>query len=871
MKLSNKYGGLQFFAVPAIASVTMNFDSNVTKVIGLAFGSTSDTNLEWTTSGTTQRSSAYDGTTYTFNVTLASGYIIDKVTLSDPDTAAGKLVSTSDTSFKILAGSGGVGQTITITSKQSGGGTVSETWVLNETIDIATGKNIPGTFGKNFKLNVGNFTCNGASYVCFAFDWDGNSSTTGGKAFGVSNSTDDNSYTETYTDPDYMGSGWKNQAYRTIIFETAPTGDLLTWLQANGTKQSSTNRISVDLATAFPDKWAALDPGEHTIQIRAKNPGNYLDSDLSTAITFTKVVNWTINITATNCTADASNPTVVPSNTTAANPVVLKFNKVTGYKLPTSLILDGIADDGYTWSVSSDGTVGTITIVDPSGNITGTVAGTVETYNITVNGTHASKASGPSTITYGGSATLTFTYEDGYFAPTDVTVTGASKQWLASTNTLQLLNCTGPVTVDITAITKTYTITPKLTNCTWNGQNPTTIASNQFTPIELDIVKNTGWTLPTEISVSGVDAEYWSWNQATGTVTISHPQGDVTVTVDAVREVYNITTNLTHALAGTSNPTTIGYGLSATLTFTFLTGYEAPASVEVTGATQNWTSGTGTLVLSNPTGNVTVTVVGVATSTTLDGGTYKWLDNINLAEWTQDINFTSDGTSYNAMRYTGDGTAMTLQYKDADSEWVTVYNYDEDTSTGSWVNDNYKIVDLGTSAQTVTAIFKADFIANTTKLTQLAAPQNVTADGTNVSWDEVENATSYEVIEGGNNVLGIYTPTYTVEVNYSIKQTNNGIGNGIMVYDGGEGGTKLFSKNGTQNQTITGQYTATITTGIISIGDWSGERTDLNENITPGEGLAYVETWFDPNVADCFINAYRVTKNTSISITIAQT
>ena len=31
--------------------------------------------------------------------------------------------------------------------------------------------------------------------------------------------------------------GWVNEAYRTITFETAPTGELLTWLQANGTKQ----------------------------------------------------------------------------------------------------------------------------------------------------------------------------------------------------------------------------------------------------------------------------------------------------------------------------------------------------------------------------------------------------------------------------------------------------------------------------------------------------------------------------------------------------------------------------------------------------------------------------------------------------------
>lgn len=33
---------------------------------------------------------------------------------------------------------------------------------------------------------------------------------------------------------------WQNTAYRTITFATSPTGDLLTWLQANGTKQGET-------------------------------------------------------------------------------------------------------------------------------------------------------------------------------------------------------------------------------------------------------------------------------------------------------------------------------------------------------------------------------------------------------------------------------------------------------------------------------------------------------------------------------------------------------------------------------------------------------------------------------------------------------
>ena len=58
-------------------------------------------------------------------------------------------------------------------------------------------------------------------------------------------------------------------------------------------------RISVDLKTQFPDKWAGLTIDKHTFQVRAKNPGNYLDSDLSTAIDFYKTV--PITVTATNC------------------------------------------------------------------------------------------------------------------------------------------------------------------------------------------------------------------------------------------------------------------------------------------------------------------------------------------------------------------------------------------------------------------------------------------------------------------------------------------------------------------------------------------------------------------------------------------
>ena len=94
--------------VPAICFITINWDSNITKVVGL--GNEFSNGVELQTAG-------QDGTDYTFEVTLNSGYVLDTVTLSSSDTAQGVLKSQADTSFVITAGSGGIAQTITLTSK----------------------------------------------------------------------------------------------------------------------------------------------------------------------------------------------------------------------------------------------------------------------------------------------------------------------------------------------------------------------------------------------------------------------------------------------------------------------------------------------------------------------------------------------------------------------------------------------------------------------------------------------------------------------------------------------------------------------------------------------------------------------------------
>lgn len=554
------------------------------------------------------------------------------------------------------------------------------------------------------------------------------------------------------------------------------------------------SRISVDLATAFPDKWAALDPGEHTLQVRAKNPGNYLDSDLSTAITFVKVVNWTINITATNCTADASNPTVVPSNTTAENPVILKFNKATGYTLPASVVLDGIADDGYTWAVSSDGTVGTITIIAPTGNITGTITGVAETYNITVKGTNARQASGPSTIAYGGSATLTFAYDDGYFAPTSIKdVAGATGSWNQSTSTLNLTNCTGPVTVTIEGATKTFNITYSLTNVNSASGNPTTIASNA-SAVKITLVKPTGYNLPNEVAITGVDAENWSYDGTTGIITISRPTANVTISAVGQAIVYNIAVTTENATADPTNPTTITYGTTATLQFTFPTDHTAPDDVTVTGATKQWTKSTGTLVLSNPTANVTVQVAGVWELKELTG-TYTWKETIPEATWTEQlVNFAlADGTAYKKMYWTDNGTTYNLYYDDmleGGSE-TKVYSYDADAQTGTWVDPKYRIVNFTSEdVQYVPANFYNYVIANTTQTAQLSTPQNVTADGTVVSWDEVENATSYAVLADGSEI-----GTVEKAAGYTITINNIGDYGSYDIVGGPEAGTYEVGTN----------------------------------------------------------------------------
>ena len=163
---------------------------------------------------------------------------------------------------------------------------MAETWLLNEQPQWI------GISSRDFSVQ---FTSNSQSFTLFRFNRSGaNQYDLQYNDVVVNGGTWNNSANR----PNW--TGWTNSSYRTVTFDTAPTGDLLTWLQANGTKQS--NKLSVDL-TALSG-WANLAPGNHTIKIVAKGTG-YRDSEKSAGVSVTKASsNFTLSDGSTLITSN---------------------------------------------------------------------------------------------------------------------------------------------------------------------------------------------------------------------------------------------------------------------------------------------------------------------------------------------------------------------------------------------------------------------------------------------------------------------------------------------------------------------------------------------------------------------------------------
>lgn len=311
---------------------------------------------------------------------------------------------------------------------------------------------------------------------------------------------------------------------------------------------------------------------------------------------------------AISTTYDANHLTPYYSNPTsiqAGKTVNLKFT------ISANVELGSIKVTGATFTHSVSGQLLTVTLENPTGPVTITITSR-SSYKITTNLTYVSAVSGnPTTIADGTSATLNFTARAGYSLPADVTVTNAQYLWNQSTGQLIIREPSGPVTIKITGVenaSNSYSIRTSYTagHFTADSSNPSVIREGATVQLKFTISSDANFGT---VTATGATVSHTVSGQVL-TVTLKNPTGPVTVTITS-RPLFRITTNLSDVSADSSNPTTITDGTSATLYFTANSGYTLPASVTVSGAAHQWNQSTGRLVLADPSGPVTVTVVGV--------------------------------------------------------------------------------------------------------------------------------------------------------------------------------------------------------------------------------------------------------------------
>ena len=286
----------------------------------------------------------------------------------------------------------------------------------------------------------------------------------------------------------------------------------------------------------------------------------------------------------------------------------------------------------------------------------------------------------------------------------------------------------------------TYTITTALSHVIADSTNPKTIKENAS--VSLIFTAASGYKLPETVTVTGCT---YTWEPSTGVLGISNPTSNVAISISAIA-VYQITTTLTGCIGASSNPSTIEQGGTATLTFTANTGYALPDTITVEGVTHTWNKSTGTLTLSDPTGNVAITIVAI------------------------DIT------------------------------------------------------------------------------PQLATPQNVTADGTTVSWDEVENATNYEIFADGTSIGTVEGAVTDASYIVTIDDVTNDEYNYIQISVTCNGEQISSGDSVAKNAQIHIIYTAnfaSVTIGLVINGEvvnevWSPAIGEYDYTVTSDTHITWV-------------------------------
>lgn len=387
--------------------------------------------------------------------------------------------------------------------------------------------------------------------------------------------------------------------------------------------------------------------------------------NVSVEIIYKKNV-YSITTNATHCTVTGS------ASIEFEGSVSLRVLPDTGYVFPDTVSVTGA-------SFTYDKYTGFIVINNPTDNVTITATAKPISYSIINNLTNCISRSGnPDTINRDSSVTMNYDLSAGYVFPNSISVENASYTW-DSNGGLVLSNPTDNVSVTIVCPAMNYTINYSTVNCDWDGaQNISVeaVAVATLTP-------HVGYKLPDSITVTNCT---YTYDKSNGTVQMSNPTGNVTISCTAVKITYSITTNVTYG--SYTGATTIEYGGVASVTITADSGYVLPDSITVTGATETWNKDTGTIYLSSPTKNVVITCVCVEEQST--GETWLLYEQVDATSMTTtEINFTSNNTQYTFLQFRKGYIGYSTEFTWSDEYMV----YD----TVSWINEVYRTITFETA------------------------------------------------------------------------------------------------------------------------------------------------------------------------------
>lgn len=124
--------------------------------------------------------------------------------------------------------------------------------------------------------------------------------------------------------------------------------------------------------------------------------------------------------------------------------------------------------------------------------------------------------------------------------PQSITVTSGTLVSYDSTTGIAVLSGSNPI-VSIVCAVASYSITATLTGATASQSNPSTI--NQGSIATLSYTANQGYVLPSTITINGVTGTSgstgvsWSYNSAYGTITLSNPTDNISITITCIEQL----------------------------------------------------------------------------------------------------------------------------------------------------------------------------------------------------------------------------------------------------------------------------------------------------------------------------------------------